>query len=188
MGLSHLNFFQDFWHLALGVEAPWHTAAYTFSVGTVSLPRDDSFIDYDTSVCFCYQPAIICDNDIWWPLRNVFMPAINHATTFHTHASLHYISLGVYQGCYRGNSIRLVYSCCEYPRHVFSIKKSPFFFDHSSEVKLLIHMTYLRPILLYGHEYWILAKKLKSKITGHCRYESSEISKRQSTKWLYIYI
>ena len=30
----------------------------------------------------------------------------------------------------------------------------------------LIHMTILRPILLYGHEYWILTKKLKSKITA----------------------
>ena len=100
--------------------------AYTFSVGTVSLPRDDSFIDYDTFVCFCYQPAIICDNDIWWPLRNVFMPAINHATTFHTHASLHYISLGVYQWWYR-----------EYQLHVFSIK-SPLFFDHISEVQQML--------------------------------------------------
>ena len=34
------------------------------------------------------------------------------------------------------------------------------------KAKLLIHMTILRPILLYGHEYWILTKKLKSKITA----------------------
>ena len=27
-------------------------------------------------------------------------------------------------------------------------------------------MTILRPILLYGHESWILTKKLKSKITA----------------------
>ena len=32
--------------------------------------------------------------------------------------------------------------------------------------KLLIHMTILRPILLCGHESWILTKKLKSKITA----------------------
>ena len=34
------------------------------------------------------------------------------------------------------------------------------------KAKLLIHMTILRPILLYGHESWILTKKLKSKITA----------------------
>ena len=34
------------------------------------------------------------------------------------------------------------------------------------KAKLLIHMTILRPILLYGHGYWILTKKLKSKITA----------------------
>ena len=34
------------------------------------------------------------------------------------------------------------------------------------KAKLLIHMTILRPILLYGHEYWILTNKLKSKITA----------------------
>ncbi len=32
--------------------------------------------------------------------------------------------------------------------------------------KVLIHMTILRPILLYGHESWILTKKVKSKITA----------------------
>ena len=32
--------------------------------------------------------------------------------------------------------------------------------------KLMIHMTNLRPILLYGHESWILTKKLKSKSTA----------------------
>ena len=32
--------------------------------------------------------------------------------------------------------------------------------------KVLIHMTILRPILLYGHESWILKKQLKSKITA----------------------
>ena len=35
-----------------------------------------------------------------------------------------------------------------------------------NKAKLLIRMTILRPILLYGHEYWILTKKLKSKITA----------------------
>ena len=35
-----------------------------------------------------------------------------------------------------------------------------------NEAKLLIHMTILRPILLYGHESWILTKKLKSKIAA----------------------
>ena len=35
-----------------------------------------------------------------------------------------------------------------------------------NKAKLLIHMTILRPILLYGHESWILTKKLKSKITA----------------------
>ena len=34
------------------------------------------------------------------------------------------------------------------------------------KAKLLIHMTILRPILLYGHESWILTKKLKSKMTA----------------------
>ena len=34
------------------------------------------------------------------------------------------------------------------------------------KAKLLIHMTILRPILLYRHESWILTKKLKSKITA----------------------
>ena len=34
------------------------------------------------------------------------------------------------------------------------------------KAKLLIHMTILRPILLYGHQYWILTNKLKSKITA----------------------
>ena len=34
------------------------------------------------------------------------------------------------------------------------------------KAKLLIRMTILRPILLYGHESWILTKKLKSKITA----------------------
>ena len=34
------------------------------------------------------------------------------------------------------------------------------------KAKLLIHMTILRPILLYGHESWIQTKKLKSKITA----------------------
>ncbi len=34
------------------------------------------------------------------------------------------------------------------------------------KAKLLIHMTILRPILLYGHESWILTKKPKSKITA----------------------
>ena len=33
------------------------------------------------------------------------------------------------------------------------------------KAKLLIPMIILRPILLYGHESWILTKKLKSKIT-----------------------
>ena len=32
--------------------------------------------------------------------------------------------------------------------------------------KLLIHMTILRTILLYGHESWILTKMLKSMITA----------------------
>ena len=32
--------------------------------------------------------------------------------------------------------------------------------------KLLIHMTILRPILLYGHESWILPKMLKSEMTA----------------------
>ena len=35
-----------------------------------------------------------------------------------------------------------------------------------NKAKLLIHMTIMRPILLYGHESWILTKKLKSKITA----------------------
>ena len=34
------------------------------------------------------------------------------------------------------------------------------------EAKLLIHRTIIRPILLYGHESWILTKKMKSKITA----------------------
>ena len=34
------------------------------------------------------------------------------------------------------------------------------------KAKLLIHMTILRTILLYGHESWLLTKKLKSKITA----------------------
>ena len=34
------------------------------------------------------------------------------------------------------------------------------------KAKLLIHMIILRPILLYGHDSWILTKKLKSKITA----------------------
>ena len=34
------------------------------------------------------------------------------------------------------------------------------------KAKLLIYMTILRPILLYGHEYRIQTKKLKSKITA----------------------
>ena len=34
------------------------------------------------------------------------------------------------------------------------------------KAKLMIHMTTLRPILLYGHESWILTKKLRSKITA----------------------
>ena len=34
------------------------------------------------------------------------------------------------------------------------------------KAKLIIHMSILRPILLYGHESWILTKKLKSKITA----------------------
>ena len=34
------------------------------------------------------------------------------------------------------------------------------------KAKLLIHMTILRLILLYGHESWILTKKLKSKISA----------------------
>ena len=35
-----------------------------------------------------------------------------------------------------------------------------------NKAKHLIHMTILRPILLYGHEAWILTKKLKSKMTA----------------------
>ena len=34
------------------------------------------------------------------------------------------------------------------------------------KAKLLIHMTILRPILVYGRESWILTKKLKSNITA----------------------
>ena len=34
------------------------------------------------------------------------------------------------------------------------------------KAKLLIHITILRPILMNGHESWILTKKLKSKITA----------------------
>ena len=34
------------------------------------------------------------------------------------------------------------------------------------KAKLLIDMTILIPILLYGHEYWIVTKKLKSNITA----------------------
>ena len=35
-----------------------------------------------------------------------------------------------------------------------------------NKAKRLIHMTILRPILLYGHESWILTKNLKGKITA----------------------
>ena len=34
------------------------------------------------------------------------------------------------------------------------------------KAKLLIHMTILIPILLYGHESWIVTKKLKSNNTA----------------------
>ena len=34
------------------------------------------------------------------------------------------------------------------------------------KIIILIHMTILRPILLYGHDCWVLTKKLKCKITA----------------------
>ena len=56
--------------------------------------------------------------------------------------------------------------------------------------KLLIHMIILRPILLDGHDSWILTKKLKSKITAADVKVLISISKgsnqkRQRTKCRY---
>ena len=57
-----------------------------------------------------------------------------------------------------------------------------------NEANLLIHMTILRPTLLYGHESWILTKKLKSKIAAAevLRLSKGSNQKRQSTTCRYI--
>ena len=49
-------------------------------------------------------------------------------------------------------------------------------------------MTILRPILLFGHESWIVTKKLKSNITAaDMKVLRFVKKKRQSTKYRYIY-